>query len=124
MDMQKNISNHLPLLIAAFTATSLLAQGQQYPPPPPQQYPQQQQQQYPPQQYPQQQGQYPQQQYPPPQAQYPPVEGQYPPPQGTYSQPPLLPPQQLDAMVQSIALYPDGLLAQVLTASDLLQPNS
>jgi hypothetical protein len=29
----------------------------------------------------------------------------------------LLPPQQLDQLVQPIALYPDGLLAQVLTAS-------
>jgi hypothetical protein len=104
----------------------LLAQSQQqYPPPPDQQYPQQQQQpQYPPPQpYPQTQqyppptqGQYPQTQYPP-QAQYPPVQGQYPPPQGVYAQPPMLPPQQLDQLVQSIALYPDGLLAQVLTAS-------
>lgn len=59
--------------------------------------------------------QYPQGQYPPQQGQYPPAQSQYPPPQ--YSQPPLLPPQQLDAVVQPIALYPDGLLAQVLTAS-------
>ena len=113
----------------ACIATSLLAQAQQYPPPPPDQpnAPAQQQQPYPqPQgQYPQpgqdpQQGQYPQQQqgqYPPPQAQYPPPQGQYPQQQGGYSQPPLLPPQQLDQMVQAIALYPDGLLAQVLTAS-------
>lgn len=72
-----------------------------------QQYPQQPQQQYPQQQYPQQQ--YPQQQYPPPQqAQQYPAYGQ---------QPPLQTPQQLDQLVGPIALYPDGLLAQVLTAS-------
>ncbi len=118
-------------------AAGVLALGQQYPPPqnPQQQYPPQQQQPYP-QQYPQEQQPYPQQQqapqgypqgqYPPPQGQYPPPQGQgqypqgqYPPPQGAYGQqpPPLVPPQQLDQMVASIALYPDGLLAQVLTAS-------
>jgi uncharacterized protein DUF3300 len=69
----------------------------QYPPP---------QQQYPPAQpYPQQQ--YPQQPPPPP--------SQY--PAGQYGQPPLMPPQQLDQLVAGIALYDDGLLAQVLTAS-------
>lgn len=81
------------------------SQTQQYPPPPP-----------PPSQYPPQQGQYPPQQgqYPPPQGQYP--QPQYPP--GQYGQqPPLMAPQQLDGMVGPIALYPDGLLAQVLTAS-------
>jgi hypothetical protein len=108
-----------------------LALGQQNPQPQPgdpqQQYPPQ----YPQQQYPPQQQQYPQQapqgypqaqyppqgQYPPPQGQYP--QGQYPPQQGAYGQqpPPLVSPQQLDQMVASIALYPDGLLAQVLTAS-------
>ena len=72
--------------------------AQQYPPPqqsypPPQQYPQQQ---YPPAQ------QYPQQSYPP---------------QGQYAQPPMVAPQQLDQLVGPIALYSDGLLAQVLTAS-------
>ena len=89
----------------------------QYPPPAQQQYP-------PPQgQYPPPQGQYPppQQQYPPPQGQYPPPQGQYPPPQypaGQYGQqPPLMSPPQLDQVVGPIALYPDGLLAQVLTAS-------
>jgi hypothetical protein len=97
----------------------------QYPPPAQGQYPQQGQ-------YPPAQGQYPQQgQYPPPQGQYP-QQGQYPPPQGPapgqypagqyppqqgYPAPPMLPPQQLDQLVQPIALYPDGLLAQVLTAS-------
>lgn len=102
-------------------------QGQDTQPPPP----------YPPQgQYPPQQGQYPQ--YPPPQASQPP-QGQYPPPQqGQYPQgqngqgwpsqypsyppaqypaPAMLSPQQLSQLVQPIALYPDGLLAQVLTAS-------
>jgi hypothetical protein len=79
---------------------------QQYPQ---QQYPQQQypqQQQYPPQQYPQQQ--YPQQQYPP---------QQYPQQPGYAQAPPALSPQQLDQLVSRIALYPDPLLAQVLTAS-------
>ncbi len=91
----------------------------QYPPPQQQQYPPPQQQQYPP----PQQGQYPppqQGQYPPPQGQYPPPQGQYPPqqyPAGQYGQPPMLPPQQLDQLVSRIALYPDGLLAQILTAS-------
>jgi len=102
----------------------MLGLAQQYPQPQPD--PQQQQQyppQYPQQQpYPQQQQQYPQQQQAPqgyPQAQYPPAQGQYPQQQGPYGQqpPPLVPPQQLDQMVASIALYPDGLLAQVLTAS-------
>ena len=81
--------------------------GQNYPPPPPQ-YPQQQQQQ-PQQQYPQQQQQqqYPQQQQQPYYGQEP----QYP------QQPPSYPPQQLDGMVSRIALYPDPLLAQILTAS-------
>jgi hypothetical protein len=93
-------------------------------PPPQGQYPQQGQ--YPPAQgqYPPAQGQYPPQQgqYPPPQGQYPqqgqypPAQGQYPPPQGQYA-PPMMAPQQLDQLVQPIALYPDGLLAQVLTAS-------
>jgi hypothetical protein len=78
--------------------------GQQYPAP--QQYPQQ---------PPPPQG-YPQGQYPPPQSQYPPAQQQgY--PQGPYAQPPLLPPQQLDQLVGPIALYPDGLLAQILTGS-------
>jgi hypothetical protein len=111
----------------------------QMPPPqyPPQgQYPPAQTQPYPPQgQYPPQQGQYPpaQGQYPPPQqGQYPPpAQGQYPPsqqgqypqyPQGQYPPaqyppPPAIPPQQLDQLTGPIALYPDGLLAQVLTAS-------
>lgn len=62
--------------------------------------------------YPQQQGsypQYPQGQYP----QYP--QDQYPPPQSPA--PPVLSAQQLDQLTGPIALYPDGLLAQVLTAS-------
>ncbi|HXM41882.1 MAG TPA: DUF3300 domain-containing protein [Bryobacteraceae bacterium] len=74
----------------------------QSPPPPPQQgYP------------PQQQG-YPAQQqgYPPPQQGYPPQPQGYP-----QQQAPLLGPQQLDDLVQRIALYPDPLLAQVMTGS-------
>ncbi len=73
--------------------------AQNYPPPPPQ-YPQQQPAQYPQQQYPQQQ--------PPP---YYGQDQQYP------QQPPAYPPQQLDQLVGRIALYPDPLLAQILTAS-------
>jgi hypothetical protein len=114
----------LSLLRTALVAggAGVLALAQQYPPPQPgdpKQYPPQQQQ-YPQQQYPQQQQApqgYPQAQYP--QGQYPPAQGQYPQQQGPYGQqpPPLVPPQQLDQMVASIALYPDGLLAQVLTGS-------
>ncbi|MFL6417025.1 MAG: DUF3300 domain-containing protein [Bryobacteraceae bacterium] len=111
-------------------ATVCLAQAPypqtQYPPQQQQPYPNQSQyptqQQYPnqspyppPQQYPQQ---YPNGQYPP-QGQYP--TGQNPPPQQYpaygQQQPPMLPPQQLDQLVSRIALYPDPLLAQVLTAS-------
>ncbi len=93
--------------------------------------------QYPPQPYPQGQQPYPQGQYPPnqgqypptqggqyPQGQYPPPQGQYPPqgypqqyPQGSYGPPPTMAPQQIDQLVSRIALYPDGLLAQVLSAS-------
>jgi len=90
---------------AGLVAVPVLAQN--YPPPPPQ-YPQQQQQQ----QYPQQQQQYPQQQ--PQYGQQPPYYGQQ---QQYPQQAPSFPPQQLDAMVGRIALYPDPLLAQVLTAS-------
>ena len=63
----------------------------------------------------------PQQSYPPPQQPYPaqqPYPGQYPasqyPPQ---QQGPMIAPPQLDQLVQRIALYPDPLLAQILTAS-------
>jgi Protein of unknown function (DUF3300) len=108
--------------------------AQQAPPPPPPNYPQQQQgpppaQSYPPQQYPPQQQPpppqgYPQQGPPPgyPQQGYPPQgypsqqgypQQQYPP---AYA-PPRLYPQQLDQLVERIALYPDPLLAQVLTGS-------
>ncbi len=101
-------------LVAGFAITPVWGQNQ-YPPP---QYPQQNQQypqqtqQYPPenQQYPQQNQQYPQQQQPYPQ-QYPAQQGQYP------SAPPRMAPAQLDQLVGPIALYPDGLLAQVLTGS-------
>lgn len=134
MQRKKPIS----IVLGAFLAASLAAaQDQQQYPQQQQPYPPQQQQQYPQtQQYPPpQQGQYPQGQYPPPQGQYPqgqyppqqyPQQGQYPPPQGypqgqypagQYGPPPLQSPQQLDQLVGRIALYPDGLLAQVLTAS-------
>jgi hypothetical protein len=116
---------------ASFAVAPGFAQSsypQQPPPPAPDQ-----QQPYPQQQYPQTQ-QYPQQQpppqgqYPPPQGQYPPPQGQYPPPQGQYppqqyppgqygQQPPMMAPQQLDQLVGPVALYPDSLLAQVLTAA-------
>lgn len=56
------------------------------------------------------------QNYPPPPPQYQqPYYGQEQAQQ--YSQPPVFSPQQLDAVVGRIALYPDPLLAQVLTAS-------
>lgn len=63
--------------------------------------------------------QYPQPgQYPPPQGSYPPPQGQYPPAQGQYAPPPpYLAPEQLDNLVQRIALDPDPLLAQIMTAS-------
>jgi hypothetical protein len=106
-----------PVRIAvAIAALTLNALAQQYPsqdqyppaggpyPPPPGQYPPAQQ----------------QPQYPPAPGQYP-AQGQYPPypPQGQYPQapPPYVSPQQVDGMVQRIALYPDPLLAQILTAS-------
>lgn len=118
------VSTAMTAILAASCATvSTFAQTQYPQNPPPPQYPQTQQypqQQYPPPQYPQ--SQYPQQppapsQYPaaPAPNPYPAAPAQYPPPQ--YGQPPLLPPQQLDQLVQPIALYPDGLLAQVLTAA-------
>lgn len=108
-------------LIATVVGLALASVGfsQQYPPP---QYPQgqpppQPQQQYPPQG---QQPQYPQQY---PQAQYPPAQGypqqQY--PVAAPGQPPLLPPDQLDQLVASIALYPDSLLAHVLTAATVYE---
>jgi len=111
--------NKVLIAMVLGVAVAQLGFSQQYPPPPPQ-YPQgpppgQTQPQQP---YPQQQ-QYPQ--YPQGQPQYPPAQGYpaqgYPP----ANQPPLLPPQQLDQMVASIALYPDGLLAHVLTAASFPQ---
>jgi hypothetical protein len=109
-------------LFATIAIAPAQAQQEQSPPPPPPQYPPPQQGQYPPAQG---QSQYPPPQYPPPQGQYPPPQGQYPagqypPQQQPYSQPPLLPPQQLNQLVGPIALYPDGLLAQVLTASTFI----
>ena len=57
-------------------------------------------------------------QYPPPQGSYPPPQGQYPPAQGQYAPPPqYLAPAQLDNLVERIALDPDPLLAQIMTAS-------
>jgi hypothetical protein len=117
------------LLTAVFTAIALAQDAPPPPPPPPpppsqsgpagqpQGYPQGQPQDYPqgqPPGYPQGQPQgYPQGQpqgYPPGQPQgYP--QGQ---PQGP---PPMLAPQQLDPLVSRIALYPDPLLAQILTGA-------
>jgi hypothetical protein len=57
-------------------------------------------------------GQDPQQAPPPPDQQGPPPQGQY-----DNTPPPTFPPQQLDGLVSRIALYPDPLLAQILTAS-------
>ena len=115
--MQKK--KHISIALGALFAAGVAAAQEQYPPPQQQQYPPQQQQYPQSQQYPQQgqyppQGQYPQGQYPPQQGQYPP-QGQY--PAGQYGPPPMQAPQQLDQLVARIALYPDGLLAQVLTAS-------
>jgi hypothetical protein len=87
----------LSALILTGVAAAAFAQApivRQAPPPPP---PDQQQQQY-------------QQQAPPPDQQQPQYQQQGPPP-------PPMAPQQLDQLVQRIALYPDPLLAQVLTAA-------
>ncbi len=74
-----------------------------------------------PQQYPYPQNPPPQQQYPPPQNQqypYPAQQAPYPQtPPPYYGQPPRFTPDQLDNLVSRIALYPDPLLAEVLTAS-------
>jgi len=88
--MRTVVSIWLGVIVSAAVSVA-----QQYPPPQPQ--------------YPAQQPQYPtpQQQYPAPQY---PQQAQYPPP-------PVMAPQQLDQLVGAIALYPDGLLAQILTAS-------
>jgi len=89
-------------------AQSQYPSQQPYPPPAQQQYPPPQQGQYPPPQ------QYPAQAPPPDYGQQPPYYGQ----QTQYpAQPPSYAPQQLDALVGRIALYPDPLLAQVLTAA-------
>lgn len=111
------------LIFAVLVSSSAWAQDPNQSPPDQQN----QQQQPPPPQYPpvgQPQGQYlppptQQGQYPPPQqapsggwpTQYP----SYPPQQ--YPAPAAIPPAQLNQLVQPIALYPDGLLAQILTAS-------
>jgi len=107
-------------IVPAGLLVSALCLAQQYPPA------DQAQPQYPPQQYPpqrqtpqqQQTPQYPpQSQYPQPQQQYPAQQQNYPQRPAYTQQPPLQSPQQLDQLVGPIALYPDGLLAQVLTAS-------
>jgi hypothetical protein len=91
--MRTVVSIWLGVMVSAAASVA-----QQYPPPPPQ--------------YPAQQAQHPE--YPAPQ-QYP--QPQPYPPQGQYAPPPAMAPQQLDQLVGAIALYPDGLLAQILTAS-------
>jgi hypothetical protein len=99
--MPKNKINTLLAGLLLLAPVAALAQDPQYPQPQ-QQYPQQ---------------QYPQQQYPPAQQQgYPPQQPGYP-PQPQYAPPPPMPPEQIDGLVQRIALYPDPLLAQILTAS-------
>jgi hypothetical protein len=127
------------ILFGFVLSVAAFPQAPQYPDPPQQQpYPQQQapypdqsqqqapqypqqtypQQQYPPAQYPPQQQPYPQQPGYPPQGGYPPPQGGYPPQATPYPQaPPNFPPQELDRVVSRIALYPDPLLAQVLTAA-------
>lgn len=96
----------IAILAVSCAALPAGAQTQEYPPPPP--YPPSQQ----PSQYPPA-AQQPQQQYPQA-SQYP---AQYPQPQYPPNAPPLQSPQQLDSLVSVIALYPDPLLAQVLTAA-------
>jgi hypothetical protein len=130
----------LSLLLIPLSQTDLFAQQAPYYPQPEydqqQSYPSQQQPYYPQQQqeYPQQpeypqQRDYPQQQEPQaaypdagqvyPQQDYPQTQGapedQYPQPQYAPQQP--LSPEQLQQMVAPIALFPDGLLAEVLAAS-------
>ena len=140
--------NNIFVAVVLSTALASLGLSQNYPPSQQQPYPQAQQP-YPQQQgqqpypqgqqqpYPQDQQQYPQGQPPQGQQQYPPQgqqqypqqypEQQYPPAQGAQypavgpGQPPVFPPQQLEQMVASIALYPDGLLAHVLTAATVYQ---
>jgi len=114
----KTIHKSLPALTLLTFSVISLAQApieRQTPPPPPDQQQAQPDQQnpYPQQTYPQQAApQYPQQGQPQYQQQAgPPDQQQQGPP------PPTIAPQQLDQIVQRIALYPDPLLAQVLTAS-------
>jgi hypothetical protein len=109
-----NLSNKtLPALLLFSLAPLVLAQApivRQPPSTPPPGYDQQAPPQQPDQQVPQQppdQPSYPQQAQPYPQQAEP--MGQ--------AQPALLPPDQLDALVNRIALYPDPLLAQTLTAA-------
>ncbi len=114
---QKNMNRNRSLIAVVLGAGLAAAAFSQQPPPP---YPPQQQQPYPQdQQYPQQQGQpqYPQQY---PQPQYPQAQAPQYPAVGP-GQAPVFPPQQLEQMVASIALYPDSLLAHVLTAATVYQ---
>ena len=116
--MNKNralIAIVLGAVLASVGFSQQYPQQPQYPQgQPPQGYPAQQP---PDQQYPQGQPQYPQQY---PQQQYPPSQAPQYPAVGV-GQPPVFPPQQLEQMVASIALYPDNLLAHVLTAATLYQ---
>ena len=57
------------------------------------------------------------QEAPPPPPPPPPDQGQYPPAEESQAPPPYIAPQQLSQLVQRIALDPDSLLAQILTAS-------
>jgi hypothetical protein len=88
------------LLVVVSVAAGVFLSGAvgfaQNPPPPPSQYPQQ-------------------PAYPPPPASQYPQSSQYPPP--AYGPPPRYAPADLDRLVSRIALYPDPLLAEVLTAS-------
>jgi hypothetical protein len=62
--------------------------------------------------------------YPPPQGNYPPPQANYPPPQGNYPPQQAYAPlgaEQLDQLVAPIALYPDSLVAQILTAATYSQ---
>jgi hypothetical protein len=107
--MKKLYKNVLCTILLAGLSAATFAQApiERQPPPPP---PPDQQQAQPPNQQPGQPA-YPQSGPPQDQQQAPPPDQQQGPP------PPPMPPQQLDQLVQRIALYPDPLLAQVLTAS-------
>ena len=98
--LRANIGAGLMAVLFVLMASSAQSVHAQYPaPPPPNGYPQQ---------------GYPDQPPPPPPPPGEPAYGEQQPPPAPY-----LPPQQLDQIVQRIALYPDPLLAQILAAASV-----